>query len=156
MTKKINGGKMSIRRMPHKNVIKREWENKFRFIEDFGWKELPTDACWRCGKEGYVERCHINSRFHTQDDSPSNLHLLCGGCHKESENLYGWGVNQAYYLWFYSINLQDFIMHKLIPGLNVKFYEGMSTEEMEKEVEKKIIPWYDKGLDTGKTILEIR
>ena len=140
------------RKMPHKNVIKREWENKFRFIEDFGWKELPTDACWKCGKDGYVERCHINSRYHTQDDSPSNLHLLCLKCHHESEMLYGWKEGHAYYEWFYSPNYRWFL-YKALQILG-NFKEGMSDKKIKKEINEKIITWLDKGFETGKTILE--
>ena len=142
--------------MPHKYVIKREWENKFEFIEDFGWKELPTDACWRCGKDGYVERCHINSRYHTKDDSPSNLHLLCPKCHLESEVLYGWGEKHAYYEWFYSIGLEDFYYNKVIPGLDIKLNESMTQKEFEKELNLKLLPWLDNGVVTGETILVVQ
>ena len=45
------------RLMPSKEAIKKYWDKdsngecRFRFIEDFGWNELPINACWKCGKE---------------------------------------------------------------------------------------------------------
>tara|TARA_Y100000034_G_C6687557_1_gene302590 strand:+ start:47 stop:610 length:564 start_codon:yes stop_codon:yes gene_type:complete len=106
------------RKMPIKNVIKKYWDKdsngecRIRFIGDFGWKELPTNACWRCGEYGYVEKSHIWSRCYSMDDSPSNLHLLCGVCHDESEFFYGFEPGLFYYEWFYSG--RQFWFHKLI------------------------------------------
>ena len=91
--------------MPSKSQIKNEWENKFAFIGDFGWKELPCNACWRCGEKTRVERAHIWSRVameiyanktSEEIDSPSNLHLLCSSCHKYSEYISGWSPGLAY------------------------------------------------------------
>jgi len=104
--------------MPSKNVIKKYWDKdsngdcRIRFIGNFGWKELPTNTCWRCGEEGNVERAHIWARcdmkWHTDKTEeeihhPSNLHLLCKPCHKVSELLSGWEPGLAYYEWFYTI-----------------------------------------------------
>ena len=96
------------RLMPSKEAIKKYWDKdsngecRFRFIEDFGWSELPTNACWKCGQGGYVEKAHIHSRCYSHDDTPSNLHLLCSGCHKESEFFYGFEPGLMYYEWFYA------------------------------------------------------
>ena len=135
------------RRMPDVNVIKRYWEGKFRFIEDFGWNELPINACWKCGKERYIEKCHIHAKCSGGDDSPSNLHLLCGWCHKRSELLYGFEPGLAYYEWFYSGG-DEWWFPMLMNLWNVKEYE---------DIENKFLPEYKKmvnsGFKTGKTIL---
>ena len=103
------------RKMPTKLAIKKEWEGKFRFIEDFGWKELPTNDCWRCGEKGYIEgdtekahiwsrsdMTHFTNKTDKEIDSSSNLHLLCKSCHKYSELITGWAPGLAYYEWFYT------------------------------------------------------
>ena len=38
--------------MPSKNAIKKYWDGKIGFIEDFGWSELPIDKCWKCSLDG--------------------------------------------------------------------------------------------------------
>ena len=103
--------------MPSKNVIKKYWDKdsngecRIRFIGDYGWKELPTDTCWRCGEPGSVERAHIwaksdmelyTNKTNEEIHHPSNLHLLCKPCHKFSELLSGWEPGLAYYEWFYT------------------------------------------------------
>ena len=168
--------------MPDKKVIKREWENKFRFIEDFGWKELPTNACWRCGEKGYTEKAHIWSRsdmlFYTNKtneeiDSPSNLHLLCSSCHKYSEFISGWAPGLAYYEWFYTLR-ESVVENPMLPQVwrENRFYAMMVTNVFTKELgidmtngdrnatdeeHKKIRKWskafYECGYKTGKTIL---
>ena len=98
---------MGKRRMPSKPPIVREWDNKPEMIQKkkrFGWDKLPEHSCWRCGKGGYTERTHIHSRCFNQDDSPSNLHLLCDGCHNTSEGYSGWKKGHMYYEWFITEN----------------------------------------------------
>ena len=95
------------RKMPSKPPICREWENEPEMIQKkkrFGWVELPKHSCWRCGKDGYTERTHIHSRCFNQDDSPSNLHLLCHSCHIKSEGYTGWKDGHFYYEWFMTDN----------------------------------------------------
>ena len=168
------------RKMPHKNVIKREWENKFRFIEDFGWKELPTNACWRCSETGDVEKAHIWSRSDMsiftnktdkEIDSPSNLHLLCKSCHKYSEIITGWAPGLAYYEWFYTAR-ESVKSNPMLPQVwrENRIYGMMLINTMAEDLgfdllldreptaeeTKKIKKWYEKflnGSKTGETIL---
>ena len=56
--------------------------------------------CFACGLPGYVERCHIIAKHSGGTDDVSNLHLLCAGCHKESEFLEG----DLYWKWFNSVD----------------------------------------------------
>ena len=62
------------RKMPCKVKIKEYWEGKFRFIEDFGWEELPIDACWRCGQKGYVERAEERG-FYDRAKMLKDIHI---------------------------------------------------------------------------------
>jgi hypothetical protein len=170
------------RKMPDKKVIKREWENKFRFIEDFGWKELPTNACWRCGETGDVEKAHIWSRSDMSNftnktdkeiDSPSNLHLLCKPCHKYSEIISGWAPGLAYYEWFYTIRESTksnpmlpqvyrenrwysmMLVNKMAKDLNIDMSvdDRELTEEEDKMIKKWLKDFWKTGHKTGNTIL---
>tara|TARA_Y100000992_G_C21184411_1_gene452350 strand:- start:211 stop:825 length:615 start_codon:yes stop_codon:yes gene_type:complete len=169
------------RKMPSKLAIKKEWEGKFRFIEDFGWKELSTDACWRCGTECTPDRAHIWARWcmeiytdktDEEMDDVSNLHLLCSSCHKYSETIAGWAPGLAYYEWFYSLreSPQDNPMLPQIWREN-RYYGLMVTNEMAKNLgidtlnqdreltdkeNKMIKEWLEKyydGSKMGETIL---
>ena len=149
------------RKMPHENKIKREWENKFRFIEDFGWDELPTNACWKCGKDGYVERAHIWKRMCSFDDSPSNLHLLCSKCHNESEHLSGFEPGLAYYEWFYSVGEFDWmrkLMDKCVPQEVKNKIKNMDTMEGAQlafsYIRKQLDIWNEQEDIDGKMIFD--
>ena len=134
--------------MPSKSVIKKHWEGKFRFIEDFGWKELPTSACWKCGKDGYVEKSHIHSRCYSYDDTPSNLHLLCSKCHTESEFFYGFKPGLFYYEWFYTNEL--LWIRKLIH----KFISGDISNSISDDITMKDLENIMKIIVDGRTKLE--
>ena len=43
--------------------------------------------CWRCGHEGYTERCHVVPASLGGGDTPSNYRLLCSDCHLEGPNV---------------------------------------------------------------------
>lgn len=47
--------------------------------------------CFACGWHRRLERCHINAKVTGGSDEVSNLHLLCGWCHRLSEGLEGEG-----------------------------------------------------------------
>jgi len=162
--------------MSSKSVIQKYWnkdsngECRIRFIGDFGWKELPTNTCWRCGEGGEVERAHIWSKsdmeWHTDKTEkeihhPSNLHLLCKPCHKVSELLSGWEPGLAYYEWFYTIrtsikhapldpqvwNENRFwyvrLVTKMSEDIDIDLSDSNKTELTESE-EEKVRKWYKK------------
>ena len=63
------------------------------------------DVCWTCGRRIGVQRCHIVAHVSGGSGGADNLHLLCPGCHAESEMREG----DAYWAWFdYKLNT-DFI-----------------------------------------------
>jgi len=127
------------RKMPCKAKIKKYWEGKFRFIEDFGWEELPIDACWRCGQKGYVERAHITPRFNGGDDSASNLHLLCGQCHRSSEFMTNFEPDSLYYMWFYSTEpFWESTLFNIVKKMAERYDKDMSKKENMKFLVKEI------------------
>jgi len=169
------------RKMPTPTSIKKYWEGKFRFIEDYGWKELPTNACWRCGTECKPDRAHIWARWCMETytdktdkeiDDVSNLHLLCSSCHQYSENYHGWAPGLAYYEWFYSLR-EPLSLNPRLPQVyrenrffGIRFGNELikrakidTSEDREptKEEEKRVIEEgrkiIDDGHKTGNTIL---
>ena len=93
------------RKMPSGDAICDWW------LGDPRIKCCMSDCCWRCGKPGIVQRCHIQSRHEGGSDEASNLHLLCITCHRDSEYLDG----DAYWLWFNkgSGNPVDWVLNNL-------------------------------------------
>ena len=170
------------RNLPSKKKIKEYWEGKFRFIEDFDWKELPTNACWRCGTKCTPDRAHIWARWAMETytdktekeiDDVSNLHLLCSPCHKYSEDYHGWAPGLAYYEWFYSLK-EPLKLNPLLPQVwreerifgqrfinelmkRVKIDVSDEDRDPTKEEEKKVVEegrkMIDDGHKTGNTIL---
>ena len=85
-------------------------------------------------------------------DSVENLHLLCGGCHTQSEHMYGFEPGLLYYKWFYSTLRELYYdMFYQLTG------EVMNENHDEKYLETKFMPKWKKMIDdgykTGKTIL---
>jgi|TARA_R110001583_G_scaffold1804_1_gene13787 hypothetical protein len=170
--------------MPSKNTIKKYWNKdsngdcRIRFIGDFGWKELPTNTCWRCGEEGNVERAHIwaksdmelyTDKTEKEIHHPSNLHLLCKPCHKVSELLSGWEPGLAYYECFYTLrtsvkhapldpqvwNENRFWYLKLMNriaediGIDVSRSETELTEKELKKLKKWLSKWSEQNSNGG-------
>lgn len=52
--------------------------------------DLPPDECWRCGRDGYVERAHIVARVWDGLDGPQNIALLCPPCHRRTPAFDPW------------------------------------------------------------------
>jgi len=175
------------RKMPAKKAIKKYWDTdsngecRFRFIRDFGWKELPINACWRCGETGYVEKAHIwarsdmtrfTNKTDKEMDSPSNLHLLCKPCHKYSEPITGWAPGLAYYEWFYTTRESTkhnpmlpqvwkenrfyslMLMNRISEDLGFDLTEDRNPTDKEiKKLKKWRTKFIDNGCKTGETIL---
>lgn len=53
-------------------------------------------VCFACGSPDRPEVAHILPRNREGSDDPSNLHVLCHPCHRESEMLAG----EGYWIWF--------------------------------------------------------
>lgn len=95
------------RKMPTTRAIFRHWAETMVKIEKFdSYYEMAEDGgetiCWACGmsKTYTLERAHILPRVYGGTDDVSNLHMLCGLCHKMSEDLYG----KEYWDWFVNPN----------------------------------------------------
>ncbi len=59
------------------------------------WAEAGSH-CWRCGYEATLQKCHITPRSLRGPDTPSNLVLLCGRCHREAPN-----VSDPRFMWIW-------------------------------------------------------
>tara|TARA_B100000131_G_C17796302_1_gene483499 strand:+ start:69 stop:530 length:462 start_codon:yes stop_codon:yes gene_type:complete len=137
---------MSKRKMPSKPPICREWENEPEMIvkkKRFGWDKLPESSCWRCGKDEFTFRCHIHSHCFDENDKPSNLHLLCDGCHTESETYSGWKSGHAYYEWFKTYS--KFGWEGIILSEMVKTIGKPEDRESDESYQERAMDWY-KGI----------
>lgn len=64
-------------------------------------RQEPVSETWRCfacGKAAELDRAHIDPLQYTDDNSVSNLHMLCRPCHVESE----WFSGEHYWRWLLS------------------------------------------------------
>ena len=92
------------------------WTNR-QYEQDMGcdWSEAH-ERCWRCGYKKKLERCHILPDALEGKDDPSNLILLCSGCHVEAPN-----VTDSEYMW------------EWIKNTNVGFYDKFWLDRFIKE-----------------------
>ena len=73
-------------------------------IEDYMFINSKTPACMACGRFKKIQRAHILPVCEGGDNSLSNIHLLCAGCHGESENLSG----EKYWNWMRHVNSTEY------------------------------------------------
>lgn len=87
----------TTRRLPKKSEIREHWAAWLAEIGKFDSIEEATEAdyCFACGFEFTTQRAHILAHCHGGSDGVENLHLLCRGCHLDSEHLSG----EAYFEW---------------------------------------------------------
>ena len=86
---------------PNRRSIEKFWEEPLQLLEKFdSASEMREGACWACGMiwgdSSTLERCHILPWQLGGSFDPSNFHLLCKKCHRDSEDLYG----REYWTWF--------------------------------------------------------
>jgi hypothetical protein len=94
--------------MPSKEEIAKYWGSRLPALREDGPDSCDMQfggvgkdgcfgapTCFACGKGGRLERAHIKSIVAGGDNAVDNLHMLCAGCHAESETLSG----QAYWNW---------------------------------------------------------
>lgn len=105
---KKNDGKR--RNMPKPQTVRNFWAprlvemGKFYSVEEVS----EGDYCFACGfPEGdtqkKTQRAHIRPINRGGSNDPSNIHLLCTICHKNSEHLFG----EAYMEWFRTRSIID-------------------------------------------------
>ena len=90
--------------MASKSAIRHFWAKRLAELGKFDseWEALEGDYCFACGmidreeNKTWTQRCHIQALCNKGSNKAENLHLLCCGCHKDSEYLEG----DAYWTWF--------------------------------------------------------
>ena len=89
----MNTPNQTKRKLPTQKSIREYWSGNIDLIGlgfDSKSEFLENDICFACGQnDGKAERAHILARVEGGDDSVENLHMLCKGCHKDSEYISG-------------------------------------------------------------------
>ena len=95
------------RKMPTELAIRAHWADRLWLAKGYDSKAefMERGTCFACGMSGN-ERAHILARAAGGDDTPENLHILCGVCHKDSEYLEG----NAYMDWLMDRSALSMIM----------------------------------------------
>ena len=112
----------SKRAMPTEKAIRGFWADELWQKKGFDSKEefLETGTCFACGMDG-SEKAHIKARSVGGVDDVSNIHILCGVCHKDSEYLDG----GRYLAWLISRTPLDMIMSASAKrGINLSQFLG--------------------------------
>lgn len=84
MKRNVNGFGRNGGYMPNKSRLCDYWKSDERL---FG--RMTRDFCWLCGRPGPLTRCHIQPWHRGGSNDAGNIHLLCEGCHVDTENLEG-------------------------------------------------------------------
>ncbi len=100
--------------LPTKRAIREYWApflvscDKFISVPEV----FEADVCFACGmiyrdrRDANTEKSHIIAHCESGPEETWNLHLLCKGCHRDSEHLKG----MPYWLWFLNRNCADGIL----------------------------------------------
>lgn len=91
------------REMPSKKQISEYWHLELISLSKRTPDDFRINECFCCGRDGDVQRAHIKSRYKSGADTVENLHLLCAGCHQESEYIEG----KVYWAWFNSKDIEQ-------------------------------------------------
>ena len=114
------------RSMPSAEAICDYWSNDIRLQN----RSMMTDICWMCGRISKLERAHIVPKCKGGPDDASNLHLLCPGCHKETENI---EIEEQYWAYFNATDYSPLKMAieraKKLIAAGVDF--GLTKEDIE-------------------------
>ena len=109
---------MDTRKMPKKKEVNAYWQR--------GKNDRTCMACERTAP--LLHRAHVLPRHRGGVDEPENIHLLCPGCHSESELLSG----DAYNIWFDAIKDGDYFWAKLsLASWAAKEARGMGLDHLE-------------------------
>jgi 5-methylcytosine-specific restriction endonuclease McrA len=93
---------MARKTLPSKDKIFQYWEQQLILLgKKPEWAD-PLD-CFCCGASLPVQRAHIIPHDAGGADTEENLHLLCHGCHQESEHYQG----DMYWAWFKSKDVEE-------------------------------------------------
>lgn len=69
-------------------------------VENYLFLSSRGATCMACGSQYGIQRCHILPLCEGGDNSLKNIHLLCKGCHSESEFRSG----ESYWKWMRYVN----------------------------------------------------
>lgn len=97
---------MTRKGMPNKRKILSFWNEHDLFIEEGVEINGSDPDCFACGNNVGIERAHILPIVEGGGNEVENLHLLCKGCHAESENLSG----KPYWNWLKDMNWNHYEM----------------------------------------------
>lgn len=56
------------------------------WLQEFPYLEIDYPTCFVCGKDKYLEKCHIIPKEKGGSATPDNLVLLCRSCHSKAPN----------------------------------------------------------------------
>ena len=143
-------------KLPSKKVIIRFWIDK---LEKIGVEISYVEECFACGKIWKLQRAHIKPIFNGGTNKLDNLHILCTGCHDESEFLWGgaywnwlvethktqWKDGTAWILLIYKkcgINIDEFIKKTIKKNKN-------ETKKTFEENKKRVFDKLDKIKEGG-------
>jgi len=93
------------RKMPTQKQILKFWSKSNIFKEKGIEINESHPDCFACGNHIGIQRAHISAKFDGGEDACDNLHLLCAGCHAESEYYQGDG----YWNWLIHTNTNKFV-----------------------------------------------
>lgn len=86
-------------KMPSKKAILEHWSERLEVLgkhpDQLSSRDWDGSLCFACGK-GDTQRAHIKAHQEGGNENPENLHVLCKGCHSDSEMLDG----PPYWRWF--------------------------------------------------------
>lgn len=132
------------RRMPSVEKIFNYWyEHRDKFSDtckDEGG--INEKECFACGSYDNIQRCHIIPHCAGGSNDVTNIHLLCAGCHVESEGLkpyWTWLNWKRKNEWDYGVN---HIQKRLITcGLDIDYFAQKDTDR-EKYIKKFVEQLY--------------
>lgn len=162
--------------MPTWNQIKEYWLNTSLFRLK-GVTDVEQNFCFACLTDNFsirLERSHIKAICVGGDNHPSNLHLLCSICHKDSEHLGGNDLKEGrleelyfdktqsvYWNWFFERTEEKAVFSSWLKGgWCISSIRNMNFNDMHNLIEKivdlykhddwvmkKIIPMIEKVKD---------
>lgn len=102
---------------------------KFEFSMD-----VEKSCCFACNNPTLLDRCHIVPLINGGNNDVSNLHLLCRGCHVESEN------SKFYWTWMKNKRLK-YWKPKWKHIVNRMELNGLDVDKEANYLESLNLPW---------------
>ena len=133
-----------MRKLPTQKIIYRFWEE--RFLK--AGLNIEEKACFACGKGTNLDRAHIKPKINGGSDLVNNLHLLCPGCHNDSEFIWG----GSYWRWIIYINKNEY-KNSIMWAMDRMKKIGFSTKTLNRlgkqKSKEKLLDYIYKKLEGG-------